>query len=159
MAVDFFLFLLLKRLNHAWSNENHTLKQTRQSSPVDDRISPCWLHPFAWYTISYSQPNCWAYRQKQGPTQHWPMAHQILNNSFCVMSQSWDSNEKVMRQSWDSHDTVMRQSWNSLQLYSSCRLCGHVCSRLVYEMVSESVTFQQVGHMTMTLIKKSGSKL
>ena len=50
---------------------------------------------------------------KQGPTRHWPIAHWILNNSFCVMRESWGSHETVMRQSWDSHDTVMRHSWYS----------------------------------------------
>ena len=57
---------------------------------------------------------------KQGLTRHWPMAHQIQNNSFCIMRQSWerlrqswDSHETVMRQSWDSHETVLRQSWDS----------------------------------------------
>ena len=44
------------------------------------------------------------------------MAHQILNNSFCALRQSWDSNETVMRQSWDSHETIMWQSTNLLQL-------------------------------------------
>ena len=37
-------------------------------------------------------------KQDQGPTRHWSMAHRSLNNSFCVLIQSWDSNETVMRQ-------------------------------------------------------------
>ena len=48
-------------------------------------------------------------RKKQGPTRHRPMAHKILNNSFCVM-----------RQSWDSHETVMRQSSPLLQALQTC---------------------------------------
>ena len=50
------------------------------------------------------------------------------NKFVCVIIQSWDSHDTVFRQSWDSHETVLRQSWDSLLLYSSCRLCRHVCS-------------------------------
>ena len=51
--------------------------------------------------------------RKQWPIWHWPMAHQIQINSFCVMRQSWDGHETVLRQYWDSHVTVMIQSWDS----------------------------------------------
>ena len=54
-----------------------------------------------------------------------------------IMRQSWDSHETVMRQSWDRYETVMRLSWDSLLLYSSCRLCRHVCSCLFSPNLSD----------------------
>ena len=52
--------------------------------------------------LRWSRPEVLEKRPEQWPTQHWPMAHRILNNSLCVMRQSWNSHETVIRQSWES---------------------------------------------------------
>ena len=71
-----------------------------------------------------------------------------------VMIQSWYSHETVKRQSRDSQETVKRQSWDSVLLYSSCKLCRHVCSCLFSK---RSPNFHQGGHKTMACL--SGKKL
>ena len=78
---------------------------------------------------------------QQVDKKSWDSNFTVMRQSWdsheTVIGQSWDSHEKVMRHPWDSHETVMRQTWGSLLLYSSCRLCRHVCSCL---FVGQSVS-------------------
>ena len=80
------------------------------------------------------------------------------------MRKSWDSHETVMRQSWDSQEAVMRQSWDSHEtVYYSTPVAGFadmsvlVCS--VRWLVSQWVTFQKGGHMTMACLSGKGHAL
>ena len=86
--------------------------------------------------------------QKQVLTRH--KAHWVLNSFdtvYCLLSTytiyHWLSTVfSLLSTMWNKVSTT-------LLLYSSCRLCRHVCSRLFNESISEWVTFQQSAHITM----------
>ena len=84
------------------------------------------------------------FQTKQGPTRHWPMAHQILNNSFYIMTQSRDNHETVMGKSGDSHETIMRHQSTTLIQLQTLRTCLFLSIPWTYYWVT-----LMGGHMTM----------
>ena len=50
------------------------------------------------------------HNKKKGPTRHRPIAYQILNNSFCVMSQSGVADDGVTVTSVDRPEGVHRNT-------------------------------------------------